>query len=150
MDTGGLQSYPRRAIVNYWIFKANPDLYDVDEQIDAGDPPSFWKVSRYRSEIKSGDVGFLWRTGSSRGIVATVEILSDPYFVPFNSSEPYISEKYMVDMHVSAHYAMLEAEFLKAVPGLENLSTFHGYQAATNFRVSQREGEIIRKLTGKD
>jgi predicted RNA-binding protein with PUA-like domain len=132
--------------MNYWIFKANPELYDVDKQIKMGNPPGWWKVSRYRNEMKAGDKGFLWRTGASRGIIAAVDLLSEPYFVPFISSEPYISEKYKVEMRVTAHFPVLDADFLKTIPGLENMSTFHGYQAATNFKVTQAEGEIIMKL----
>jgi predicted RNA-binding protein with PUA-like domain len=132
--------------MNYWIFKANPDLYDVEEHIRDNNPPTAWKVSRYGKEMKAGDVGFIWRTGLQRGVIAIVELLSDPYYVEVDPIQPYWSEKTRVDLRVTDHFPVLEAEFLKVIPGLGNLSTFHGFQAATNFRVTPAEGEIICKL----
>jgi hypothetical protein len=60
--------------MNYWIFKANPDLYDVEEHIHGGNPPSAWKVSRYRQEMKAGDTGFVWRTGQNVVAVESARI----------------------------------------------------------------------------
>ncbi len=134
--------------MNYWIFKSNPALYDVEASIRRGSPPRGWKVSRYRNEIKAGDVIFLWRTGSPRGIFATFEATSDPYHIPPNPVEPYWSDIYKVDVRLLKHFSLLDADYLKQVPGLQNLSTFHGYQAATNFKVIPAEGEIISKLIG--
>lgn len=132
--------------MNYWIFKANPALYDVEESIRSGSPPRGWKVTRYRNEIKTGDVAFLWLTGNPRGIFAAFEIISDPYYIPPNLSDPYWSDIYKVDVRLLKHFLLLDAEYLKQVPDLQNLSTFHGYQAATNFKVTPAEGEIISKL----
>lgn len=134
--------------MNYWIFKANPALYDVETSIRKGNPPRGWKVARYRNEIKARDVAFLWLTGNPRGIFATLEITSDPYYIPPNPSDPYWSDIYKVDVRLLKHFLLLDAECLKQVPGLQNLSTFHGYQAATNFKVTPAEGEIISKLIG--
>ena len=134
------------AAMNYWIFKSNPDIYDVESSILAGNPPRGWKVSRYRNEIKSGDLIFLWRTGNNRGIVALFESTSDPYYIPPNPNEPYWSDLYKVDVHLRKHFAVLDADFLKQLPGLQNLSTFHGYQAGTNFKVTAEEGKILMKL----
>ena len=134
------------AAMNYWIFKSNPEIYDVEGSILAGNPPRGWKVSRYRNEIKAGDTVFLWRTGTTRGIFAMFEVKSDPYYIPPNPNDPYWSDLYKVDVHLIKHFPMLDANFLKQIPGLQNLSTFHGYQAATNFKVTASEGQIIKKL----
>lgn len=132
--------------MNYWIFKANPDIYDVEGSLAAGKPPRGWKVTRYRNEIKTGDIIFLWRTGNIRGIFAIFEATSDPYYIPPNPNEPYWSDLYKVDVKLLKHFPLLDTEFLKQMPGLQNMSTFHGYQAATNFKVTKEEGEIIKKL----
>jgi predicted RNA-binding protein with PUA-like domain len=134
--------------MNYWIFKANPALYDVEDSIRKGNPPRGWKVARYRNEIKAGDVAYLWLTGNPRGIIAMLEIISDPYYISPNPSDPYWSDIYKVDIRLLKHFPLLDAEYLKQVPGLQNLSTFHGFQAATNFKVTPVEGEIINKLIG--
>jgi 5-methylcytosine-specific restriction enzyme B len=135
--------------MNYWIFKANPELYDVEKHIREGNKFNSWKVSRYRNEIKKGDIAFLWVTGHPRGIIATLEILSDPYYIPPNPNDSYLSDIYKVDLRLTAHFPLLDADFLKTLPGLAGMSTFHGFQAATNFKVTPEEGEIISKLIGK-
>ncbi len=134
--------------MNYWIFKSNPTIYDVEANIRKGNPPDRWKVSRYKNEIKAGDTVYLWLTGNPRGIIAVLETTSDPYYIPHNPADPYWSDVHKVDLRLLSHFPMVDAEFLKTVPGLEDLSTFHGYQAATNFKVTEREGEIIRQLIG--
>lgn len=134
--------------MNYWIFKANPKLFDVEANIRMGNLPHGWKVSRYRNEIKAGDTVFLWLTGSPRGIFAVLKVTSDPYHLPHDPSDPYWSDIYKVDVRLLKHFPLLDAEFLKLIPGLQNLSTFHGYQAATNFKVTPSEGEIITRLIG--
>jgi predicted RNA-binding protein with PUA-like domain len=132
--------------MNYWIFKANPDLWDVEKHLKEGYTTTGYKVSRYRNEIKAGDIAFLWITGAHRGIVATLAILSDPYYIPPNPNDSYWSDIYKVDVHLTDHFPLLEAEFLKTLPGLAMLSTFHGFQAGTNFRVTPEEGKIISSI----
>jgi predicted RNA-binding protein with PUA-like domain len=135
-------------IMNYWIFKANPAIYDVEASIRQGKYPDRWKVSRYSKEIRRGDVVFLWITGNPRGIIAMFETTTDPYYIPPNPVDPYWSDTFKVDLHLLSHFPKLDAEFLKTVPGLQSLSMFHGFQAATNFKVTEQEGEIIRQLIG--
>lgn len=136
--------------MNYWIFKANPALYDIEKHIEEGYKPNGWKVSRYRNEIKAGDIAFIWLTGNPRGIIATLEILSDPYYIPPNPDDSYWSDIYKVDVRISGHFPLLNADFLKTLPGLTNMSTFHGFQAGTNFRVTLSEGEIITRLINRE
>lgn len=135
--------------MNYWIFKANPALWDVEKHLREGYALTGYKVSRYRNEIKAGDTAFLWLTGARRGIIATLEILSDPYYLPPNPDDAYWSDIYKVDVLLSAQFPLIEAEFLKTLPGLAMLSTFHGFQAGTNFRVTPEEGKILAALIGK-
>jgi hypothetical protein len=135
--------------MNYWIFKANPALWDVEKHLREGYAPTGYKISRYRHEIKAGDTAFLWLTGARRGIIAVLDILSDPYYLPPNPSDAYWSDIYKVDVRLSAQFPLIEAEFLKTLPGLAGLSTFHGFQAGTNFRVTPEEGQILAALIGK-
>lgn len=135
--------------MNYWIFKANPALWDVEKHLREGYTPSGYKVSRYRNEIKAGDTAFLWLTGARRGIIATLAILSDPYYLPPNPADAYWSDIYKVDVRLTASFLLIEAEFLKTLPGLAGMSTFHGFQAGTNFRVTPEEGKILSALIGK-
>jgi len=43
----------------------------------------------------------------------------------------------------------LSHTYLRSVPGLENLSVFHGFQQGTNFPVTPEEGVILLSLVGE-
>ena len=42
----------------------------------------------------------------------------------------------------------LSHTYLRSVPGLENLSVFHGFQQGTNFPVTPEEGAVLLRLVG--
>lgn len=132
--------------MNYWIFKSNPQKYDIDSRLDDPNPEIHWRVSRYRKEIKAGDIAFIWRAGPPRGVIGAMRIESDPFFLPFDPNNPEWTGEYKVDGRIILHIPTLDSNYLKEVPGLENLSVFHGYQAATNFKVSHAEAEILITL----
>jgi hypothetical protein len=65
-------------------------------------------------------------------------------------------KKYCIDIDVGNRHRII-GTFIKRIdclshlilrdyPGLENMSVFHGFQQATNFRVTQEEGKIIMEL----
>jgi len=89
----------------------------VEESLRNGCPPHGWKVTRYRNEIKTGDVAFLWLTGNPQGNITTYKIRSDPYYIPPNLSDPYWSGIYKVVIHLLEQFLHLDAEFLKKVSG---------------------------------
>jgi predicted RNA-binding protein with PUA-like domain len=136
--------------MNYWIFKTNPAIYDFDKQMQIGEPPIYWRVTRYKKEIKAGDIAFIWRAGPSRGIIAIADVTSDLWHRDYDPNDPVFSGEDKVNIKIVNYFPTIESDFLKTVPGLENLSTFHGYQAIANFRVTQAEGEIIYKLISKE
>ena len=43
----------------------------------------------------------------------------------------------------------LSHTYLRSVPGLENLSVFHGFQQGTNFPVKSEEGAILMGCRAK-
>jgi hypothetical protein len=135
--------------MNYWIFKANPEIFDVDEHIRSGDYPTWWRVSRFKKEIQKDDTVFIWRTGVSRGIVAVAETTSGVWYREFDLSDPQFSDEYKVSIRIIKYFPVITSNFLRTIPGLGNLSTFHGYQSATNFRVTQEEGEILMHIIGR-
>ncbi|MBC2734877.1 MAG: EVE domain-containing protein [Desulfobacteraceae bacterium] len=62
---------------NYWIFQANPEIYDIRSVLKNRASHS-WTVSRYQNEIKVGDSGFLWQSGKEAGIFAKFVVLKAP------------------------------------------------------------------------
>lgn len=134
--------------MSYWIFKTNPAIYPIDKRLLDPDPKEMWKVSRYRNEIKEGDIAFIWRAGIPRGIVAVAKVTSDPYFLKFDPTNHKWTGQYKVNITFIKRIHIIESSFLKQIPGLENMSVFHGYQAIANFRLTDAEGKIIESLIG--
>jgi hypothetical protein len=136
----------------YWIFKYNPELYHLDDRLADPNPDITWTVSRHRNEIGPGDTIFLWQTGRDRGIRAVLRAEGVPQDMPeLESEQPYWAERdtqvrcrvraTIVDRDVDLPHSVL-----RSVPGLEDLSVFHGFQQGTNFPVKPTEGPIILEL----
>ena len=58
--------------MNYWIFKANPDKYRIDDRLRDPYPHVTWAITRYHERIQKGDIVFIWRGGTPRGICAVM------------------------------------------------------------------------------
>ncbi len=63
--------------ISYWIFQGNPSMFDVKKYID-GREEGTWTVSRYKDQIKPGDIGFIWMSGDRAGVYARFEVSSAP------------------------------------------------------------------------
>ncbi len=139
----------------YWIFKVNPKKYRIDARLADPEVRTTWQVTRYSDEIRSGDTAFIWRTGSSRrnrGLCATMKITSNPIEMPEIESEiPYYIDLYAgpslrVLGELLGRFPLIRDENLRTILGLHGLSVFHGFQMATNFRVTEEEGQILAEL----
>ena len=138
--------------MSYWIFKANPSKYRLDDRLKDPQRVISWTVSRYRDQIKPGDIVFLWRAAEPRGIVATLKVLSPPVsMLEFVHEQKYWDGEdndllVRVVAEITQVFPTLSNLRLKNTPGLEDLSAFTGFQQATNFPVRDAEGEIILSL----
>jgi hypothetical protein len=138
----------------FWIFKCNPTDYRLAERLANPDPDLRWRVSRYRDEIGPGDIIFVWETGRDRGIRAVLRATSVPQDMPeLETEQSYnvvrdTNVRCCVDATIIVRGVNLSHTYLRSVPGLENLSVFHGFQKATNFPVTPEEGAILLKLVG--
>ncbi len=63
-----------------WIFQANPNLLDIDSELQAAEPGDerWWQVTRYADRMGAGDVGFLWQSGDHAGIRAVFRLITSP------------------------------------------------------------------------
>jgi len=139
--------------VSYWIFKANPQRFRIEERLKDPRPQTTWLVTRYRDEIKPGDVAFIWCGGRESGIRAVMRVDSRPelrdeleherpYWVDSRDAKPRLR----VLGNFTHRSPLLPGKRLKSVRGLEKLSVFHGWQQATNFRVKDAEGGVLLRL----
>jgi 5-methylcytosine-specific restriction enzyme B len=61
--------------MNYWIFQANPKLYDLVGAANELKELS-WRINRYKENIHVGDIIYFWEAGKDAGIVAVGKISS--------------------------------------------------------------------------
>jgi predicted RNA-binding protein with PUA-like domain len=68
----------RRIPMNYWIFKCNPIIFDIDERLKNPEKITTWQVNQFKKDIKKGDRAFICRCGKNLGIIALMDVVSDP------------------------------------------------------------------------
>ena len=138
--------------MKYWIFKCDPEKYNLTSRLKDPVPTLTWRATRYRDEIKAGDIAFIWETGEQRGIRGVLRVDSDPDDIVEMLSEHQYSAKpdtgtsCRVTATLTDRTASLSAHKLRTVQGLEHMSVFEGVQQGTNFRVSECEARILAKL----
>jgi len=135
--------------LNYWIFKANPDHYRIDERLLEANPQLTWAVTRYHERIEKGDTVFIWRAGTPRGICAIM--LIDEY--PFEPDQKDLNDGFESPLgsvsrgtdhwakgHLVQRFPIIAASVIKKIPGLELFSFFSAFQQAINFSITRPEG----------
>jgi len=138
--------------MNYWIFKANPEHYRIDDRLLDPDPNIIWRVTRYHDRIQKGDTVFIWRAGTPRGICAVMTIdtcpykpkdheRSDGFELPAASAVP--EPEHWAKGRFIQRFQLIDANIIKKIPGLELFSFFSAFQQATNFTVTRPEGTIL-------
>jgi hypothetical protein len=135
----------------FWIFKCDPKRYRLSDRLMDPNPQITWMVTRYKKEIDPGDTVFLLEAGPMRTFRAVMRVDTAPAEMGEMESE----QMHLVERDTETkcrvkgtitHRVGLPVAELEEVPGLENLSIFHGVQKGTNFRVSDAEGEILMSL----
>lgn len=139
--------------MNYWIFKVNPEYYDIDKRLL--DPASgmIWPITRYPDRIKKGDKVFVWKNSAPRGICAVMEIEANPYqpqsqdiddgYVVSPGKDVDINSTQWAKCRIIQRFPTVEASVIKKIPGLELFSFFSAFPQAINFSITKPEGTIL-------
>jgi hypothetical protein len=138
----------------FWIFKCNPDQYQLSDRLADPNPTISWRITRYRDEIAPGDTVFIWVTGRDRGVRAVMRVDEAPReMAELESEQPYGVERdtqtvWRVLGTLTHRDVNLSHAALREVPGLENLSVLRKdvFQQTTNFPVTPGEGAILLAL----
>lgn len=140
--------------MQFWIFRCNPELYEIDRRLEFPEPKTTWRVTRYRKEVSPGDLAFIWRGGKRRGICAAIKIDSLPREMAELPHELEFCTKLSTgtEVRVEAHFlswrGFIDEKTILADPILADLSIFSGFRQATNFRVTPDQGQRIKALMG--
>jgi MoxR-like ATPase len=147
---------PRGSITQrVWIFQANPKLFDLQarlaeldlEKPDA-DNTEEWTVSRYESQMQSGDIALIWQAGPNAGIYAVAEITGTFFDRPasFNPNRE-IERAAELRFKQVFHHPITKDELIQH-PVLRNLQIIRIPQG-TNFSVTHEEWESLQPLLAR-
>ncbi len=137
--------------MKYWVFKANPEKYELEKRLSDPEPRTTWTVPRYRKEVQPDDVGFIWQTGPQGGIRATIRVDSLPQKMrELDNERKYSRMPLGVKIRVSASFLRrdlhLAAATLRSTIGLEGLSVFRMPARGTVYPVRTDEAAILLRL----
>jgi len=142
-------------VMRYWIYKTNPEKYRIEERLHDPEPEITWKVTRYADLTAAGDIAFIWMAGEQRGIVGAMKLSSAPVMMDEIPTElPYYLEPAQgstlrVKAVLTHRIALLPSIHLRNYPELMKCAVFHGFQQATNFLLTEKEGTFILDLIEK-
>lgn len=141
-------NYTKENDCNYWVFQANPKLYDLVTSLET-DRLRCWTVTAHKDKIKPGDKVMIRATGDNAGIYALAEIESEPH----ESDGADDSELWKVedraglkaDIKVTDNIVKnpIKIDSLSDHPILKNLKG--GYQG-TNFAATKEEFDAISEI----
>lgn len=130
--------------MNTFIFQAVPDRYDLRLELHPGKPDT-WYATRYRNDMKAGDVVFFWLGGDqgSRGLYGWGTLTSGAYM----KSE---WDSHGVDVHYNVRFTKpILATDLKKEPSLKDLLIFRAPQA-TNFLLTEQQASALRAFVRRN
>lgn len=132
-----------------WIFQGVPSRYDVADKEKVNDGlEETWLVTRYRKEIKIGDIVYFWRSGDEdkRGIYAWGKVITNPE--EYSQWGWGVTIRYVkrLPQHINAAVLKRDSDFSNHL--------LYRMPTGTNFSLSDKEAKAINRAIqsacGKD
>ncbi|WP_083340907.1 EVE domain-containing protein [Chromobacterium amazonense] len=123
-----------------FVFQSRPDRYDLRDKI-IPDTIATWHATRYRSEMKLGDLVLFWMSGDER--------LRGIYGWGVISSQPYVKEGWESHgVDVTYKVAFKKPIFSKSIQADSSLSSLLIFRApqATNFLIPYDQAKKLVRL----
>ena len=85
--------------MKYWLFKSEPDVWSVDQQIKAGSKGANWDgVRNYQAannlkSMKRGDLCFFYHSNIGKEIVGIVEVIKTAFIDPTDKKKKFVAVK---------------------------------------------------------
>lgn len=145
-------AWTKLARARFWMFHANPNLYDVRGAVNAL-PEISWTIRQHKSEIRVGDTVFLWQSGAGGGVVAVARVLTEPAVVKADAGDAAFrkaglevdSDEPVVRLAIErALNPIIDADDMRADPSLVTLPAFSSPQR-TNSAMSASQGVLLRR-----
>lgn len=133
---------------NYWIFQANPDIFDVFSALKDNKVKS-WLVNQNKGKVKSGDKVILWVTGVKSGCYALAEVSDNPKEVGLESDDHFwkTTKPSGLRAPITITHNYIDNPILKSeIMNIEELKKLKAGSQGTNLKATKEEFEFLLKL----
>ena len=85
--------------MGYWLMKSEPEVWSIDQQINAGSKGANWDgVRNYQAsnnlrKMKKGDLCFFYHSNIGKEIVGIVEVIKTAFIDPTDRKKKFIAVK---------------------------------------------------------
>ena len=85
--------------MKYWLLKSEPEVWSIDQQINAGSKGANWDgVRNYQAcnnlrKMKKGDLCFFYHSNIGKEIVGIVEVIKTAFIDPTDQKKKFVAVK---------------------------------------------------------
>ena len=85
--------------MSYWLMKSEPEVWSIDQQINAGSKGANWDgVRNYQAcnnlrKMKKGDLCFFYHSNIGKEIVGIVEVIKTAFIDPTDQKKKFVAVK---------------------------------------------------------
>jgi len=85
--------------MQYWLLKSEPEVWSIDQQINAGSKGADWDgVRNYQAcnnlrKMKKGDLCFFYHSNIGKEIVGIVEVIKTAFIDPTDQKKKFVAVK---------------------------------------------------------
>ncbi len=85
--------------MQYWLMKSEPEVWSIDQQINAGSKGADWDgVRNYQAcnnlrKMKKGDLCFFYHSNIGKEIVGIVEVIKTAFIDPTDQKKKFVAVK---------------------------------------------------------
>lgn len=140
---------------NYWLFQANPKIYDLQSFLLNNHATISFSVNQSKKQISKNDIVYFWISGRQGGIFAKGKIYDGPSVLPeFEYEKAYKRDKAQLDNYVLRVYINITNNFvneplvrdeIKHDSILAQLEVLR-FANATNYRITPEQAARIDEL----
>lgn len=132
----------------YWLFQANPDLYDLTNSLNQGLVQD-WLVKSHGGRMTIGDKVIIWQTGKNAGCYALADITSMPYKKEDSVDDTlWKSDKkegFRIDISVTHNFSSNPIKKTE-IETKEELKDLNQGSQGTNFKATKKQFEVLLKM----
>ena len=105
--------------MKYWLLKSEPNVWSIDNQIDAGDKGSIWdgvrnyQASNNLKKMKKGDLCFFYHSNIGKEIVGIVKVVKEAFIDPTDKMSKFVAVKVKFEKKLRRPISLINIKKIK-------------------------------------